>query len=139
MSSSNAGGVVSWQANSRVSLTNCVIWSNAPAQIATNQGYSGANYCNIQNGYAGTGNTTNDPVLYMDHYHLFNTNSACYNAGTTSGMPTVDIDGLNRPLMGGMDIGCAEYSDTNTNGLPDWYVLNCFGVITSSLERADQD
>ena len=67
--------------------------------------------------YDGTGNITADPQLNVVGYLL--TSSPCIDAGTATGAPAKDIDGVTRPAGSGVDIGCYEFLDTDSDGIPD--------------------
>ena len=57
-----------------------------------------ANYCDIQGGYAGTGNINADPQFVNSPIDLhLKVNSPCALAGTSSGAPATDLDGVARP------------------------------------------
>ena len=76
-------------------ITNCVVWSNSPDQIA---GTAHVTYSNIQDGYPGEGNISSNP-LFTDptsgDYRL-SPGSPCIDAGDSTAVPpgiTTDLDG----------------------------------------------
>jgi hypothetical protein len=63
-------------------------------------------------------------------YHLVS-GSAAIDAGTSTGAPTTDLDGLPRPLGGGYDVGCYEYipftaigTENQNTGSTGWMITN---------------
>ena len=65
----------------------------------------------------GAGNIQSAPQLTSNGYPL--SSSPCINAGTTTNAPAKDIDGISRPVGSGIDIGCYEYQDSDSDGIPD--------------------
>ena len=109
------GGIYSHDASPIV--TNCILWDNSPNEIQEFSSDLNVTYCCIQDGYPGEGNM-NTPPLFVDpnegDYHL-QSGSPCIDAGTNTGAPSEDKDGLFRPQDGNgdglaiCDIGTYEY------------------------------
>jgi len=72
-------------------------------------------HCNVENGYAGTGNIDADPMLY-DNWHL-KAGSPCINQGTPVSGLSFDIDAEQR--TGNNDMGFDEFMDSDGDRLPD--------------------
>jgi hypothetical protein len=110
-------------------LINDIIWQNGdspPKNIYSERGLSGvfAAYCDIEGGFFGTGNISNDPCFVNPaayDYHL-RPASLCIDAGDPyadySG--ETDIDGFPRVMLGRSsmqaDIGAVEYLKADFNG-----------------------
>ena len=81
-----------------------------------------ATYSNIEGGWQGEGNINIDPLLTWDgHLQAF---SPCINVGDPCYVPApdeTDIDGESRISDGRLDMGSDEFSDSDTDGLPDWW------------------
>jgi hypothetical protein len=120
----NAAGL-SFNETASAIITNCTISNNdfysGPTSFPTlsnsilwgdNSGIEGSpivTYSNIQDGYPGTGNISEDPLFVgTGDYHL-NAGSPCIDTGTSIGAPGFDIDGDSRPQGGGYDMGSDEY------------------------------
>ncbi|MDM8005431.1 MAG: hypothetical protein QUV05_04670 [Phycisphaerae bacterium] len=121
-------------------LTNCVFWGDAAPdgpELALVQGPSGqsilnVSYCNVQGGQAavsvGTDATLNwgdanrdaSPSLTPDG-HLRASSSECIGRGTVADAPAADRDDEARPHGVAVDIGCDEFIDADSDGLPDWW------------------
>ncbi|MCJ7778912.1 MAG: right-handed parallel beta-helix repeat-containing protein, partial [Sedimentisphaerales bacterium] len=111
-------GTIYRQGDAAPSITNCIIWNNTGAPYIQNcEGF--VSYCDITNGYPGTGNISAEPHFAADGYHL-TVGSLCINAGDPSGDYTgqTDIDGQSRVINGRIDMGADEYFEP----LPDLIV-----------------
>ena len=86
-------------------LINCIIWANTPEQIYVASGEALLIYCDVQGGWAGTGNIDLDPgFAFPTDVHLL-PGSPCIDSGTNSAWasPAHDWDGNPRPLDGDGD------------------------------------
>ncbi len=138
-SSNSYGGGIYCYNYSSPNFINGIIWNNQGKDnqneiyLATN-GSITVSYSNIKGGYTGTGNIDVDP-LFVDpkppsptptndgDYHLRKV-SPCIDVGTSDtatypDLPTNDIDGDERPVRDGYDMGADEYT-INSPGLIDW-------------------
>ena len=115
------GGLYTWLAEPVVK--NTIFWNNTAGtffpEIRTIGGSPLILYCDVEGGYPGTGNIDRDPYFVGGgDYHL-EAGSPCINQGTDAGVYS-DIDGNQRPLLGGFDIGADEYSgpcwDSDSDG-----------------------
>lgn len=100
-----AGGGALYTNTSSPTLTNCIFWGNSPDQIADYFSSPGptAAYCDIQGGFAGTGNINANPLFTGGgDYHL-TAASPCIDAGTNFDAPAEDLDSKPRPLDGNAD------------------------------------
>jgi hypothetical protein len=99
----NAGGGIHRTGGGTMAVTNCIVWANGDDLVAC-----GATYSCVQDGDAGEGNVSADP-LFVDaaagDYHLSG-GSPCVDAGTPTGAPTTDLDGAARDAT--PDIGAYE-------------------------------
>jgi parallel beta-helix repeat protein len=86
-------------------LTNCILWGDTPQEVLVQPGCEDPwhgepemTYCDVQGGYAGTGNIDADP-RFVDpaagDYHL-GAGSPCIDAGNNAAVPAgvlTDLDG----------------------------------------------
>jgi parallel beta-helix repeat protein len=118
----SAGGAVYCAIYSSPKLTNCVFWGDAPQEVSVYSGSTPAvTYCDVEGGYAGTGNLNVDPgFAFPGDFHL-TAGSPCIDAGTNAppgGLPARDADGNLRPLDGNGDdqavgdMGAYEFNPT---------------------------
>lgn len=124
------GGI--WaSSDSTPSIINSVLWGNGNDLSGCT-----ATYSNIEDGDAGMGNISSDPLLTTD-FHL-QPNSPCINMGTNSApnLPTTDFEGDNRIINGTVDMGADEYAGPFTSSItgqvdlqgragssgPDWVI-----------------
>ncbi|MBA2422630.1 MAG: T9SS type A sorting domain-containing protein [Chitinophagales bacterium] len=78
--------------------------------VVSDEAYAGFDYCDIRDGYTGTGNINADPLFVSDtDFHLI-PNSPCIGIGNLADAPTFDIENSPRPLPSGTnpDLGCYE-------------------------------
>ena len=81
-------------------LVNCIFWGDICLRQPEINGGVTAMYCDVQGGYAGTGNVDADPLFVSRSapYDLhLRPGSPCLGAGTSSGTPATDITGATRP------------------------------------------
>ena len=110
-----------------LSLTNCIVWSNAGGQVSA--GYVVA-YCDVQGGYPGIGNVDAEPAFRdpaAGDFHLtIDSTGTVVDAGTDAGL-TNDCVFRERPLGFGFDMGAFEYNsaydDSDGDGIPDAWEL----------------
>jgi hypothetical protein len=120
----DSGGGILNDTNSSPQLVNCVVWGNLwlnnPSQVANMNGSSTVvRYTIVQGGYAGTGNSSADPLFAAPvtatsaptttgNYHL-GYGSPAINAGINLSLTTsVDLDGNPRVTAGTIDMGAYE-------------------------------
>lgn len=81
----NGGGVFVWSTSAN--LRNNIVWANhartTGAQIDRNTSFGVTDYCDVQGGYAGTGNLDADPQFADTNLRLAS-GSPCINAGDSS-------------------------------------------------------
>ena len=100
-------------------VTNCILWGDTLPEIY-NAIYSSpqVTYCDVQEGYAGTGNINGLPMLTPDFHLLIG--SPCIDTGDNNApsLPAKDFDGNSRILDGDgngtatVDMGADEYLNT---------------------------
>ena len=97
--------------SSLVTVTNSILWNdNSGSEISVSSATVNVNYSCIRNGYAGTGNISNNPAFFSaSDYHL-QMSSPCINGGTLAGAPAYDLEGNPRPqpALSNPDMGCFE-------------------------------
>jgi predicted outer membrane repeat protein len=126
-SSANLGGAIycDYRAEHIVAFNN-IFWENEASVMGDDIyvddtsslliAYSDINEDNIEGPWKGEGNFFGDPLLDTEHVHLTES-SPCIDAGADSVMandinvaaPQYDIDGEERPLGNGIDVGADEY------------------------------
>ena len=84
----------------------------------------------------GTSNVNADPLLTGLGCLL--PTSPAIDAGTAIGAPTVDIIGRARPVGTGIDMGCEEFVDSDSDGISDYYESLCGGDVSPTGD-ADGD
>lgn len=110
---SGAGGIYS---GGTVTLMNSIIWGNGAIQL---QGALVVTYCDVQNGFSGTGNINSDP-LFSDTNFVLKVNSPCVDAGDSGSIHNDPQDSLNP--------GFAKYPSRGT-------VRNDMGAYGGPLRR----
>ncbi len=99
--------------SSSSTLTNCIVWGNSLPQM---YGSASVSYSDIQEGWAGEGNISVNPMFVnpsTGDYHL-QSGSPCRNAGNPNFVPepgVMDIDGEPRIMGAAVDIGVDEYTE----------------------------
>jgi len=101
-------GVLTSTAGAAADMQNCIVWGHSVLQVSSNVT---AQFCDIQDGFPGPFNITNDPMFAYPpalDYQLLG-GSECINKGATLASVTNDCIGSPRPYDGGWDIGAYEY------------------------------
>ncbi len=91
-------------------FTNCIFYFNSPDQMyksSSNDSVS-VTYSNIEDGWAGVGNISLDPLFIGGGDYHITADSPCIDTGIDAGVDT-DIDGHPRPSFDGFDMGSDEY------------------------------
>lgn len=136
---SYGGGIVCYGYPSWPTLNNCILWGNAPDEVAC--GTADITYSDIdQEGYEGIdGNIRLDPLFAGNgNYHL-TVDSPCIDAGSGEGAPVDDIDGEIRSDGAGIDMGADEYIDSDSDNLPDYWEYKWFGNLSCNDGTDDPD
>jgi hypothetical protein len=113
------GAIYSQKTNGTAfNVTNCILWANTNTnEIAGPTGFlvPTVSYTDTdQTLYTGTGNIYVDPKFVgLGNYHLqisapCTIISPCIDAGTSSGAPSTDLEGITRPKIIGFDMGAYE-------------------------------
>lgn len=135
-------GVIYCTESSSPQITNCIIWDNGldPIGLADESCEPIVTYCNVQNGYPGTGNIDIDPMFVAGPYGDFYLsqrnsgqpdNSPCIDQGDTESSE-ICYDTIDQPIclsvlttgsnnnvdMGIVDIGYHYYPDTFGTSTP---------------------
>jgi len=115
------GGIYLYRALGGSMLQNCLVWGNGSpyySQIYTFGGTPSMTHSCIQDVlWSGEGNTTNDPHLAYNDWHLAFADSSCIDSGSVVNASAFDID---RELRGAaVDIGADEFVDSDGDGLSD--------------------
>jgi hypothetical protein len=124
-------------------VENCIFWGNTGgAEMRVAGGPVTVRSCCVQGSYDVRGNVgsmiTNAPLLDPSGYHLMGANSPCFDAGL-DGQGSSDIDGDARPQNNRMDIGCDEFRDSDSDGMPDWWELASGLNPTQSADQNGDD
>lgn len=92
-------------------ITNSILWGSDNQVLLEDGGAATISYSAVQNGYSGTGNTSDSPdLIYSGDPHLKG-DSPCVDAGTNSppgGLPPTDLYGNDRVINGTPDMGAHE-------------------------------
>lgn len=139
----NSGGI--YNSLSSPIVTNCIIWANTNSQITNyDSSYPAITYCDIQDGYSGTGNINTAPLFIdldglddipgtADDNFRLSTGSPCIDAGDNLGVPpgiVSDADGYSRLIDGDLnisvivDMGAYEFQCNWSEG-----DINCDGAV----------
>jgi hypothetical protein len=134
-SSTGGGGGMRNKESSSPTVTNSILWNNTaphgPEIYNDETSIPTITYCDIQGGYSGEGNIDSDPLFYNPlkiDFHITST-SPCIDTGYNSAtqIPSTDFEGEPRIVDGNndgtatVDMGVDEYTDTDKDGLPDYW------------------
>lgn len=100
------GGGISSDSSNQPSIMNCILWGNTGGDLYL----CSASYSDIEDGNAGEGNISEDPRFLRagsNNYRL-KPGSPCIDSATSGG-PSIDINGRNRPNGNGYDMGAYEF------------------------------
>ncbi len=101
-------------------IINCIFWNNASEEISSHTYYTSTvvTSCDIQGGWPGYSILDSAPMFVDPENGDFRLQpgSPCIDAGTLEDAPETDINGINRPLGDGVDMGAYEYIDFDING-----------------------
>lgn len=110
-----------------LTVTNTIVWGNEMYQIQTDQSAPAVTFCDVQGGYPGAGNWSDDPCFFGPSQGpgieydgstanwALQSRSPCLNAGTDSeDLPATDLAGAARIGSGVLDLGAYE----NQSDLP---------------------
>ncbi len=95
-SAQNGGGMYIFY-NCHAVVKNCIFWGDTPNEIINDTSTTTATYCDVQGGYAGTGNIDADPLFVNaagGDFRLSSPDSPCIDAGDNNSVPadTADLD-----------------------------------------------
>ncbi len=116
-SANNGGAVYGKNVDTNPIITSCILWGNSSlcGEICNVDGATATlSYCDIQDGYSGTGNITGTPMFTnpgSGDFHLSGS-SPCINNGSNSAIPdsiTTDFEGEYRILSNTIDMGIDEF------------------------------
>ena len=107
-------------------IINSIIWDNPIDETGTVT----VTYSDVEGGWSGTGNISDDPQLLG--VHLTGT-SPCIDAGTATDAPAEDIDEETRPQATGIDMGADEYSGAGPETLQ---VPSQYATIQEAINKA---
>ncbi len=85
-----SGGAIYNSTNSNTVITNCILWGDTSPEIGKQGNASPVvTYCDVQGGYAGTGNINSDPSFAGASDYSLSSDSPCIDAGNhASSVPT---------------------------------------------------
>jgi parallel beta-helix repeat protein len=127
------GGIDCWTGHySNVQVYNNTIYNNSRGGILSTSGvvtnsfarnniiYNNGNNTSIGSGFTADHNLFTDPSFVNaagNDFHL-KAGSTAINAGVSDGAPSVDFDGVARPVGGAIDAGAFEYGGTSSGVSP---------------------
>jgi len=119
-SATYAGGILVWSTS--MTIKNNIIWGNvAPSnpQIRNTGGAIDISYCDVEGGYAGSGNINSDPLFDVMNYYL-SENSPCIDKGDSTMVYNDPEDQLNPgyakfPAMGVLRNDVGAYGGSGSN------------------------
>jgi len=124
------GGAYCSLTNASSIIRNCILWADT-AEISDPEIYLGPpisidldiEYCDVQDGYSGTGNINADPLFIdsaNDDFHL-QAISPCIDTGNNSAVSNfyTDFEGDPRVVNGIVEMGVDEHDDND--GMPAWW------------------
>jgi len=117
------GGLYTWM--SVPTVKNCIFWKNTAGtlfpEIRTIGSAPSVTFSDVKGGWPGTGNIDRDPLFVGGGDYRLRPGSPCINRGTDAGVYR-DMNGTQRPRLGGYDMGAYEYGgpcwDADSDGHP---------------------
>lgn len=97
---------------SQTTIINSIVYGNTGVTQIYNAASctTAVSNSNIQGGYAGTGNISNNPLFVGSTDVQLTPSSPCIDTATATGAPATDILGADRPWGLGYDMGAYEYT-----------------------------
>lgn len=137
-------GIVDVSSSPISTMVNNDFYGNSTAPYATTPtGVSFTAYTLAQiNDLSGSsGNISSDPLFVSSTDYSLQDISPCVDTGTSTGAPSEDINGTERPQIMGTDIGAYEYvpgyiwylAEGCTNGFDEWIIVQNLGSSSASL------
>ena len=118
--SGDGGGIYNYKYDDTgtITLANNILYGDTGGEVLNDGGSTVTPiYCDIQGGYAGTGNLSADPLFVGAPANLhLKPGSPCLQAGTASVAPATDLDGSPRPTP--PSIGAYDLVELSALGVP---------------------
>jgi parallel beta-helix repeat protein len=114
--------------SSSPTLTNCILWADTPQEIFVSSAIPVVTYCDVQGGYAGTGNLNLDPLFVnaaAGDYHL-GPLSPCIDAGD----PASDFSLEPEPDGGRINMGA--YGNTPEAETKGWIYIQGYNIVSKT-------